>query len=268
MALSRLASTPTLSRFCARKRAVWRELAHLRLGKYTVLQMDPDYVPPEAETRQVFGCTLSQRRNDLRITRKVFSNVVTGDGPPSEQALVDLVVAHVALKYTQSNSVCYAKRGAVVGLGAGQQSRIHCTRLAGDKTDNWWMRHHPKGRDIIYLTVYIVFALDFKAGVKRADKSNAIDLYVTRQTPNPEVFNAIPDPLTEDERSEWMAKLTDVVVGSDAFFPFSDNIERAARSGVKCIAAPSGSANDQVVIQAAEDAGIKLVHTAFRLFTH
>lgn len=202
----------------------------------------------------------------------------------SPEAVNDLIVATIALKYTQSNSVCYAKNGMVIGLGAGQQSRIHCTRLAGDKADNWWLRHHPK-----------VLAFDFKKGTKRADKSNAIDLYVTNQigevnasllslftTRNTDFiftqgverqaweanFNTVPEPLTAEERKEWMGKLENTVVSSDAFFPFSDNIYRANRSGVKYIAAPSGSVQDEAVIAAADANNMVFVHHNLRLFHH
>lgn len=173
-------------------------------------------------------------------------------------------MATIALKYTQSNSVCYAKNGMVIGLGAGQQSRIHCTRLAGDKADNWWLRHHPK-----------VLAFDFKKECKRADKSNAIDLYVTDQTGEgvereawEANFNTVPEPLTAAERKEWMAQLKDTVVSSDAFFPFSDNIFRAHRSGVKYVAAASGSVQDDAVIAAADANDMVLAHTNLRLFHH
>lgn len=175
-----------------------------------------------------------------------------------------MIVATIALKYTQSNSVCYAKNGMVIGLGAGQQSRIHCTRLAGDKADNWWLRHHPK-----------VLAFDFKKTAKRADKSNAIDLYVIDQIGEGEErkmweenFNTLPEPLTAEERKEWMKELKDTVVSSDAFFPFSDNVFRAYRSGVKYIAAASGSVQDDAVIAAADANDMVLVHTSLRLFHH
>jgi len=231
-------------------------------GKYTVLEIDPDFEPNDTEVRQVYGMNLSQKRNNLQITPSHFTKVASKDmPPPSKQTIDDLVVATIALKYTQSNSVCFAKNGQVIGLGAGQQSRIHCTRLAGDKADNWWLRHHPK-----------VIAFDFKKGVKRADKSNAIDLYVTNQIDNLSewqgMFETVPQPLTLEEKSAWMKKLTGVVVSSDAFFPFSDNVARAKKTGVCCIAAPSGSVMDDVVVKAAEDASICFVHTEFRLFHH
>ncbi|KAJ3410901.1 bifunctional phosphoribosylaminoimidazolecarboxamide formyltransferase/IMP cyclohydrolase [Chytridiales sp. JEL 0842] len=232
-------------------------------GKYTVLEMDPSYVPETMETRQVYGLHLKQRRNDVKITKELFANVVTKTGKEglSEEYVRDLIVATVALKYTQSNSVCYAKNGMVVGLGAGQQSRIHCTRLAGDKADNWWYRHHPK-----------VLAFQFKKETKRADRANAIDLYVTDQITDHAAwasqFEVVPEPFTPTEKKEWRSKMTDLVVSSDAFFPFSDNVERVSQSGVRAIAAPSGSVMDAVVIEAADKLGIVLAHTNLRLFHH
>ncbi|KAI8611404.1 cytidine deaminase-like protein [Chytriomyces sp. MP71] len=231
-------------------------------GKYTVLQMDASYEPPAQETREVYGLSMSQRRNDVEITKALFENIVTkGTAPLTEDNLRDLVVATIALKYTQSNSVCYAKNGMTVGLGAGQQSRIHCTRLAGDKADNWWYRHHPK-----------VLALKFKKEVKRADKSNAIDLYVTRQITDQHAWDALfetkPSAFTEQDQREWKKEMTGLVVASDAFFPFSDNVERAASSGVVAIAAPSGSVQDKIVIDCAEKHKITVAHTTLRLFHH
>ncbi|KAI8329063.1 phosphoribosylaminoimidazolecarboxamide formyltransferase/IMP cyclohydrolase [Chlamydoabsidia padenii] len=235
-----------------------------KAGKYCVLQMDPNYVPGDQELRQVYGLFLEQKRNNIKIESSLFNNIVTKNKQLPEQALIDLTVATIALKYTQSNSVCYAKNGMVIGLGAGQQSRIHCTRLAGDKADNWWLRHHPK-----------VLAFDFKKTAKRADKSNAIDLYVTNQIGEGEereawesFFNTVPAPLTADERKEWMAQFNDSVISSDAFFPFSDNVFRARKSGVKYIAAPSGSVQDDVVIAAADANDMVLAHTNLRLFHH
>ncbi|KAJ1734032.1 bifunctional phosphoribosylaminoimidazolecarboxamide formyltransferase/IMP cyclohydrolase [Coemansia biformis] len=233
-------------------------------GKYCVLQMDPAYEPPQLETRQVYGLSLQQRRNNAQIGASLFSNIVTQNADMPAAAVRDLVVATIALKYTQSNSVCYAKNGMVVGLGAGQQSRIHCTRLAGDKADNWWMRHHPR-----------VLGMQFAKGAKRADKSNAIDLFVTGQTGSGEELEAwranfavVPEPLTAEERAAHMATLVGVAVSSDAFFPFSDNIHRAHRSGVAYIAAPSGSVQDPVVIATADAYGMVLAHTNLRLFHH
>ncbi|KAJ3351902.1 bifunctional phosphoribosylaminoimidazolecarboxamide formyltransferase/IMP cyclohydrolase [Entophlyctis luteolus] len=231
-------------------------------GGYAVLQMDSSYEPPTNESREVYGLRLEQRRNDALITSSLFNNVVTGgDKKLSDDNVRDLLVATIALKYTQSNSVCYAKNGMTVGLGAGQQSRIHCTRLAGDKADNWWYRHHPK-----------VLGLSFKAGVKRADKSNAIDVYVTRQITDVaawnSLFTSVPEPFTEEDQREWKKKMSGLVLSSDAFFPFSDNVERAAASGVCAIAAPSGSVMDKVVIESAEKHGIIVAHTTLRLFHH
>ncbi|KAI8072648.1 phosphoribosylaminoimidazolecarboxamide formyltransferase/IMP cyclohydrolase [Gongronella butleri] len=235
-----------------------------KAGKYCVLQMDPTYEPEEQETRQVYGLYMEQKRNNVKIDASLFTNVVTKNKELPSQAVTDLIVATIALKYAQSNSVCYGKNGMVIGLGAGQQSRIHCTRLAGEKADNWWMRHHPK-----------VLAFQFKAGCKRADKSNAIDLFVTNQTGEGEEralweanFEVVPELLTADERKEWMAQLKDTVVTSDAFFPFSDNVYRAKRSGVKYIAAPSGSVQDSVVIAAADANDMVMAHTNLRLFHH
>ncbi|KAJ3193763.1 hypothetical protein HK101_004117 [Irineochytrium annulatum] len=230
-------------------------------GKYTILEMDPSYEPVEREVRQVYGLYLEQGRNGVKIEESLFGNVVTKRKDMTEQHRRDLIVATLALKYTQSNSVCYAKNGMVVGLGAGQQSRIHCTRLAGDKADNWWARHHPK-----------VLALKFKKEVKRADKANAIDLYVTDQisdlTSWQAQFEVKPEPLTAEEKKQWRAKMADLVVSSDAFFPFSDNVDRCAASGVAVIASPSGSVQDQVVIEAADKYGMALAHTNLRLFHH
>lgn len=240
-------------------------LKRKKKGKYCILQIDPDYEPPERETRQVYGVCLEQKRNDAIINSSSFKEIVSKNTALSKQAVVDLTVASIALKYTQSNSVCYAKNGMVVGLGAGQQSRIHCTRLAGDKCNNLWFRQHPK-----------VLGMKWAHGVKRPAKANAIDLYVTGQIPteNPEKadyeanFAVIPEPLTPQERKEWLGKLTDVALSSDAFFPFPDNVHRAARSGVKYIAAPCGSINDKAVIDAADAHNIVFVESPIRLFHH
>ncbi|KAK4185515.1 putative bifunctional purine biosynthesis protein [Podospora australis] len=236
-------------------------------GRYLVLQMDPEYEPSKSETRTVYGITLAQGRNDVEISPETFRNVITpkSAGPLSETAQRDLTVATIALKYTQSNSVCYAARGQVIGLGAGQQSRIHCTRLAGDKADNWWLRFHPR-----------VLGIKWKKGTKRPDKSNAIDLLVSGQLPKSgteresfeSLFEEVPPAFTEEEKTEWLSKLTDVVVSSDAFFPFTDNVYRASRSGVKYIAAPLGSQNDVPVFDTAEKLGITFVEQNIRLFHH
>ncbi|KAL1987691.1 hypothetical protein VTN96DRAFT_2932 [Rasamsonia emersonii] len=237
-------------------------------GKYLVLQIDETYTPPPIETRTLYGVQLEQRRNDAVISpEKTFNNIITPKGLKSlpESALRDLTVATIALKYTQSNSVCYALNGQVIGLGAGQQSRIHCTRLAGDKADNWWMRFHERTLNI-----------KWKKGTKRPDKSNAIDMLCSGQIPQNEiekadyerVFEEVPVPFTQEEREAWLKQLGDVAVSSDAFFPFVDNVFRAARSGAKYIAAPSGSQNDSAVFETAEKLGIVFVEQGIRLFHH
>ncbi|KAM9817334.1 bifunctional purine biosynthesis protein ATIC [Neosynchiropus ocellatus] len=238
-------------------------LAKKKGGKYCVLQMDPDYEPDEAEVRVLFGLHLKQRRNGAKIDKEFFTNVVS-EGTLSEEAVRDLTVATIAVKYTQSNSVCYAKDGQVIGIGAGQQSRIHCTRLAGDKADNWWLRHHPR-----------VLTMKFRSGVKRAEMANAIDQYVSGtigEGPDLEVWKSmyeeLPEPLSAADKKSWISSLKAVAVSSDAFFPFRDNIDRARRSGVQFIAAPAGSAADEVVINACNELGITLVHTNRRLFHH
>jgi phosphoribosylaminoimidazolecarboxamide formyltransferase/IMP cyclohydrolase len=237
-------------------------------GKYLVLQIDDSYAPPPTETRTLYGVQLEQGRNDVVISpSKTFNSIITPKDLKSlpEAALRDLTVATIALKYTQSNSVCYALNGQVVGLGAGQQSRIHCTRLAGDKADNWWMRFHER-----------TLGIKWKAGVKRADKSNAIDMLCSGQIPRSDVekadyervFEQVPAPFTAEERESWLKELTNVAVSSDAFFPFIDNVFRAARSGVKYIAAPTGSQNDGPVFDTAEKLGITFVEQGTRLFHH
>ncbi|KAF2016433.1 AICARFT/IMPCHase bienzyme [Aaosphaeria arxii CBS 175.79] len=239
-------------------------------GKYLVLQMDPDFVPGPEETRTVFGINLRQHRNDAKIVpAETFNTIITpkNSSPLPEAALRDLTVATIALKYTQSNSVCYALNGQVVGLGAGQQSRIHCTRLAGDKADNWWMRFHER-----------TLNLTFKKGTKRPSKSNVIDLLCSGLVPESgierEDFESnfeegqVPKPFTAEERKEWLGKLKGVAVSSDAFFPFIDNVFRTARSGVSYIAAPTGSQNDGAVFETAEKLGITFVEQHIRLFHH
>ncbi|KAJ3057407.1 bifunctional phosphoribosylaminoimidazolecarboxamide formyltransferase/IMP cyclohydrolase [Rhizophlyctis rosea] len=230
-------------------------------GKYTVLQIDPAYEPEELEKRQVYGLTLEQKRNNLKINKEIFDNIATKNKNLGEDAVRDLIVATIALKYTQSNSVCYAKNGQIVGLGAGQQSRIHCTRLAGEKADNWWYRHHEK-----------VLNFRFKKETKRPDRANAIDLYVTDQIDDraqwESLFEVVPEPFTAEEKAAWKAQMKDLVVSSDAFFPFSDNVQRVAQSGVKYIAAPSGSVMDQVCIEAADERDLVYVFTQWRLFHH
>ncbi|KFO82939.1 Bifunctional purine biosynthesis protein PURH, partial [Cuculus canorus] len=239
-------------------------LAKKKNGGYCVLQMDPRYEPEDTEIRTLYGLHLVQKRNNAVIDRSLFKNIVTKNKNLPESAVRDLIVASIAVKYTQSNSVCYAKDGQVIGIGAGQQSRIHCTRLAGDKANNWWLRHHPR-----------VLSMKFKAGVKRAEISNAIDQYVTGTIGEDEdlwkwqaMFEEVPAQLTEADKKQWIAKLTAVSLSSDAFFPFRDNVDRAKRSGVQFIAAPSGSAADEVVIEACNELGITLIHTNLRLFHH
>jgi phosphoribosylaminoimidazolecarboxamide formyltransferase/IMP cyclohydrolase len=235
-----------------------------KAGKYCVLEMDPSYKPGDIETRQVYGVSLQQRRNDVKIDAKLFENLVTKNKDVPTQALTDLIVATLAVKYTQSNSVSYAKNGAIIGLGAGQQSRIHCTRLAGSKADNWWLRHHPR-----------VLALPFKKGVKRAEKANAIDLFVSGEVLEggeraqwEGQFEEVPAPLSDSEKKEWAVKLDGVACSSDAFFPFADNVHRARKSGVRYLAAPSGSVMDEECIKAADEHEMVFAHTSLRLFHH
>ncbi|KAG8237465.1 hypothetical protein J437_LFUL015684 [Ladona fulva] len=242
-------------------------------GAYCILQMDPKYEPKVIEQKVIFGLTLEQHRNDAAIDKSLFSNIVAGQGKLSDSTIRDMIVATIALKYTQSNSVCYARDGQVIGIGAGQQSRIHCTRLAGDKADNWWLRQHP-----------MVMNMKFKKGVKRAEISNAIDNYVngTVEVINRyyisgkdmdekmwmRMYDVVPAYLNDADRKEWAAKLNGVVLSSDAFFPFRDNVDRAKQSGVSYIVSPSGSTNDVDVISACKEHKITLVHTNLRLFHH
>ncbi|XP_055904376.1 bifunctional purine biosynthesis protein ATIC [Eupeodes corollae] len=233
-------------------------------GGYCILQMDPDYEPSLIERKTIFGLTLEQKRNDAVIDKSLFQNVVTKGKDLPEAAIRDLIVATIALKFTQSNSVCYARDGQVIGIGAGQQSRIHCTRLAGEKADNWWLRQHPR-----------VASMKFKPGVKRAEISNAIDNYVNgtvgKDMPLAQfqsMFEVVPPQLTQEEKTEWLKQLSGVALGSDAFFPFRDNIDRARLSGVSYIGSPAGSTNDAGVIEACNEHGIILAHTNLRLFHH
>lgn len=234
-------------------------------GKYCILQMDYNYEPPLIETRQVYGISLQQRRNDIKINRETFKNIVSCNKTLSKDALIDLTVATITLKYTQSNSVSYAKNGMIIGLGAGQQSRIHCTRLAGAKAENWWLRHHPK-----------ILEFNFLPSTKRAEKSNSIDLYILNKITNsgPErkqwesVFTTIPEPLSEKERSEFMKKLTNVTCASDGFFPFSDNINELAKYNVKYISAPGGSIKDKEILETVNQFGMVFADTNIRLFHH
>ncbi len=238
-------------------------LSQKKNGNYPIVQIDPSYDPPLLETRQVYGITFQQRRNDAMIDYTLLANIVSHSKELPDSAKRDLIVATIATKYAQSNTVCYAVDGQIIGMGAGQQSRIHCTRLAGDKADNWWLRQHPR-----------VLAFQFKEGVPRAVKNNAIDVYVLdeigdRERPSWEaLFTKIPPPLTAADRSDWLATLQNVAVSSDAFFPFRDNIDRAQRSGVKYIIEPGGSVRDEEVIDAANDYGMTLIFSGLRLFTH
>lgn len=233
-------------------------------GNYCILQMDPDYVPAPVEHKQVFGVTFEQGRNNVVIDASMFENIVTKNHELPDWAKDDMAIAMITLKYTQSNSVCYVKGGQAIGIGAGQQSRIHCTRLAGQKADNWWLRQSPK-----------VLNLPFCEDVKRVDKDNAIDLYIGDEYEDllaegrwQQVFTEKPSVFTREEKKEWLSKNTDVVLGSDAFFPFGDNIERAFKSGVKYVAEPGGSVRDDNVILAADSHDMVMCFTGLRLFHH
>ena len=235
-----------------------------RNGNYNVVQIDPDYVPAELERKQVFGITFEQGRNNIKIDDSLFTNIVTANKDLPAEAVRDLKLALITLKYTQSNSVAYAKNGQAIGIGAGQQSRVHCTRLAGNKADNWWMRQNPK-----------VLALPFRDDIRRADRDNTIDVYigeeyedVLREGTWQNLFKEKPEPLSAEEKKEWLAKNTGVCLGSDAFFPFGDNIERAHKSGVSYIAEPGGSIRDDNVIETCDRYGITMVFNGIRLFHH
>ena len=233
-------------------------------GNYTVIQIDPAYVPAPIEKKQVFGITFEQGRNELNIDDKFFDNIVTENKELTEEAKRDLAISMITLKYTQSNSVCYVKDGQAIGIGAGQQSRIHCTRLAGQKADNWWLRQSPQ-----------VMGLEFKDEIRRADRDNAIDIYMGDEYMDvladgvwENTFKVKPEVFTREEKRAWLDKLTDVALGSDAFFPFGDNIERAHKSGVKYIAQPGGSIRDDNVIDTCNKYGIEMSFTGIRLFHH
>ncbi len=233
-------------------------------GNYNVVQIDPDYVPAPQERREIFGVVFEQGHNFLKIDKEMLQNIVTENKELPESAKIDLIVSLITLKYTQSNSVCYVKDGQTIGVGAGQQSRIHCTRLAGNKADNWWMRQHPK-----------VLGLQFVDGIRRPNRDNAIDVYTSDEYEDilaegvwQETFKVKPEVLTREEKKEWVAKLDNVAVGSDAFFPFGDNVERAFKSGVKYIAEPGGSIRDDNVIEACNHHGITMCFTGIRLFHH
>jgi len=233
-------------------------------GNYNVIQIDPAYVPAPIEKKQVFGITFEQGRNELNIDDKFFDNIVTENKELTEEAKRDLAISMITLKYTQSNSVCYVKDGQAIGIGAGQQSRIHCTRLAGQKADNWWLRQSPQ-----------VMGLQFKDEIRRADRDNAIDIYMGDEYMDvladgvwENTFKVKPEVFTREEKRAWLDKLTDVTLGSDAFFPFGDNIERAHKSGVKYIAQPGGSIRDDNVIDTCNKYGIEMSFTGIRLFHH
>ena len=233
-------------------------------GNYNVVQIDPDYKPAPIEHKDVFGITFEQGRNELKIDAEMLNNIVTENKTLPEEAKLDLVLSLITLKYMQSNSVCYAKDGQAIGVGAGQQSRIHCTRLAGTKADTWWLRHHPK-----------VLGLQFVENIRRPDRDNAIDVYLSDEYEDvlaegiwQKTFAVRPDPLTAEEKKAWIAALTGVTCGSDAFFPFGDNVERARKSGVQYIVEPGGSIRDDHVIETANKYGMVMAFTGMRLFHH
>ncbi len=233
-------------------------------GNYNIIEIDPSYKPAAIERKQVFGVTFEQGHNDLKIDGSLFENIVTKEKNIPENALIDMKIAMITLKYTQSNSVCYVKGGQAIGIGAGQQSRIHCTRLAGSKADNWYLRQCPK-----------VLNLQFLDTLGRADRDNTIDVYigdeyedVLRDGEWQKRFKVKPEVFTREEKKEWLAGNKDVTLGSDAFFPFSDNIERAFKSGVKYIAEPGGSVRDDAVIECADKYGMVMAFTGIRLFHH
>ena len=235
-----------------------------RKGGYNVVQIDPNYRPAPVEHKDVFGITFEQGRNDLPITEALLENIVTDCRQMPEKARRDLLISLITLKYTQSNSVCYVKDGQAIGVGAGQQSRVHCTRLAGNKADNWYLRQHEK-----------VLALPFKEGIRRADRDNTIDVYISEDYDDvlrdgmwQQFFTVCPEPLTREEKRAWLDTLDGVALGSDAFFPFGDNIERAKRSGVRYIAQPGGSIRDDNVIDCCNRYQMVMAFTGIRLFHH
>ena len=235
-----------------------------RKGGYNVIEIDPEYTPAPLERRNIFGITFEQGYNDLKIDEAMLQNIVTQNKQLSQQAKNDMLLALITLKYTQSNSVCYVKNGQTLGVGAGQQSRIHCTRLAGSKADIWWLRQHPK-----------VLALDFVDDIRRPNRDNAIDLYISDEHDDvlaegvwQTIFKTKPEVLTQEEKSAWIAQLSGVTVGSDAFFPFGDNVERAHKSGVQYIVQPGGSIRDDQVIATADKYNMVMAFTGIRLFHH
>ena len=233
-------------------------------GNYNIIKIDENYTPAPLEHKQVFGVTFEQGRKELPIDDELLSNIVTENKEIPEEALIDMKISLIVLKYTQSNSVCFVKDGQAIGIGAGQQSRVHCTRLAGQKADNWWLRQCPK-----------VMNLPFKEKIRRADRDNAIDLYIGDEYMDvladgawENIFTEKPEVFTKEEKREWLDKLTDVTLGSDAFFPFFDNIERAHKSGVKYIAQPGGSVRDDAVIDCCNKYNMAMAFTGIRLFHH
>ena len=236
-----------------------------RKGSYNIVKIDPNYIPAEIETKQVYGITFQQGRNNFKIDRELLSNVVTSNKELPDEAKIDMIIALITLKYTQSNSVCFAKDGQAIGVGAGQQSRLHCTRLAGDKADLWHLRQSER-----------VLSLKFADGIGRPDKNNIIDLYLSDRDSDTVLgdgvwqnyFSERPEPFTREEKDAYLATVSGVTVGSDAFFPFSDNIDRAAKSGVSYIAEPGGSIRDDLVIEAANKYGMVMSFTGMRLFHH
>ena len=239
-------------------------LAQKKKGNYNVIQIDENYGPAKLEHKQVFGVTFEQGRQDLKIDDELLSNIVTKNKDIPQNALNDLKISLITLKYTQSNSVCYVKDGQAIGIGAGQQSRVHCTRLAGQKADNWWLRQCPK-----------VLNLPFIEGIRRADRDNAIDVYIGDEYMDvladgawQKVFTEKPEVFTKEEKRAWLDQMQDVTLGSDAFFPFSDNIERAHKSGVKYIAEPGGSVRDDLVIETCDKYNMAMAFTGIRLFHH
>ena len=233
-------------------------------GNYNVIAIDPDYVPAAAEKKQVFGITFEQGRNELRVDRALLENIVTENKELPDRAKVDMMISLITLKYTQSNSVCHVKDGQAIGIGAGQQSRVHCTRLAGQKADNWFLRQAPQ-----------VLELPFVDGIKRADRDNAIDVYIGEEYMDvladgawQRIFKVKPPVFTREEKRSWLDRMQDVALGSDAFFPFGDNIERAHKSGVRYVAQPGGSVRDDQVIETCNRYGMVMAFTGIRLFHH
>lgn len=239
-------------------------LKEKKKGNYNVIQIDPEYQPAALEHKDVYGITFEQGRNELKIDDDFFANIVTENKELPKEAKIDLAISMITLKYTQSNSVCFVKDGQAIGIGAGQQSRIHCTRLAGSKADNWWLRQSPQ-----------VMNLPFVDSIRRADRDNAIDLYIGEDYMDvlsddawPAIFKEKPEVFTREAKREWLDKLTGVSLGSDAFFPFGDNIERAHRSGVQYVAQPGGSVRDDNVIEVCNKYGMTMAFTGIRLFHH